>query len=370
MYLLLGRCLGVGGFAAVYLASVVPSSIVTSSSKGGAHMMAAMAAAAAAAAGPAGHSSDAVTFAVKVFHSSKPGVTDGELQRMAAQELRSLELLRGYNTAAQLMAVGELVTSPTHSAHSATGIAAANASNSRPSAAAGHMIDVRSGSSSSKLSDDQLPRCAVLELAQFSLHEVVQRLKRCSEVYASAVARELLTFLEAAQSGATGYVITHRDLKPANILVRATGSIAVADFGACHITKAAAAAAAGVSMQTGIGTVMYAPPELYDVPEQSSDSSGGGGGYDGSIDVFALGVIVVEMLAGGGGWMASVTSRRSARDSWHTSTGSSSCSGWWTASCHCLVGCPCQQQRCSSLAAAVGLARSGRQQQQQGSRSA
>jgi serine/threonine protein kinase len=293
MYLLLGRCLGVGGFAAVYLASVVPSSIVTSSSKGGAHMMAAMAAAAAAAAGPAGRSSDVVSFAVKVFHSSKPGVADSELQHMAVQELRALELLRGFNTAAQLMAVGELVTSPTDSTHSAAGNVAADGSG--PSAA-GRVVDGSgsSSSNSSKLSNAQLPRCAVMELAQFSLHEVVQRLKRCSEEYASAVAREVLTFLEFARSGATGYVITHRDLKPANILVRASGSIAVADFGSCHITKAAAAAAAaaGVSMQTGIGTPLYAAPEVYDEPEQS-------GGYDSSIDVFALGVIVVEMLAGG-----------------------------------------------------------------------
>jgi serine/threonine protein kinase len=299
MYLLLGRCLGVGGFADVYEASLVPSNdIFTSSSNGHAHTVATVAAAAAAAAGPAGRSSGAVTFAVKVYHSSKPGVADSYLQHLAAQELHALELLRGFNTAVQLMAEGELVTSPTYSTHSETGNAVADVSKCSGAPPAGCVIDV-SGSSSSKLGSARLPRCAVLELAQFSLHEVVQRLVRCSEVYASAVAHEVLSLLEIAQSGAHGYMITHRDLKPANILVRANGSIAVADFGACHITKAtaaAAAAAAGAGMQTRIGTVFYAAPELRHEPEQSSDSSGGG--YDGSVDVFAVGVIVVEMLAG------------------------------------------------------------------------
>jgi serine/threonine protein kinase len=143
-------------------------------------------------------------------------------------------------------------------------------------------------------------------------------------------------FLDYCQNGQLGCIIVHRDLKPANILLRLDDSIAVSDFGVCHIIKlsaagegsaqqveeqqqlpnapaaawpgpAAVAAAAAAPLYTNIGTPFYAAPDVYGTGAAAASSGGSDGGdssssskrsYDASVDVFALGVVVVEMLLG------------------------------------------------------------------------
>jgi len=76
--------------------------------------------------------------------------------------------------------------------------------------------------------------------------------------------------------------VVHRDLKPGNIMLRDDGTIALIDFG---ISKSA-------SMPTGDGWIISGTP-YYMSPEQAN-----GEATDERTDLYALGVIVYQMLVG------------------------------------------------------------------------
>jgi len=80
--------------------------------------------------------------------------------------------------------------------------------------------------------------------------------------------------------------VIHRDIKPANILLEA-GHAAVADFG---IARAVDAAGGGRLTETGL--VLGSP--LYMSPEQALGEKN----LDGRSDLYALGCVLYEMLAG------------------------------------------------------------------------
>ncbi len=75
--------------------------------------------------------------------------------------------------------------------------------------------------------------------------------------------------------------IVHRDLKPSNIFYE-NGYVKIGDYG---LTKAISASR-HVSHTITVGTVHYMAPEI------------GAGRYDRSIDIYALGVLLYEMLTG------------------------------------------------------------------------
>ena len=79
--------------------------------------------------------------------------------------------------------------------------------------------------------------------------------------------------------------IIHRDLKPANILINDTGLLKIVDFGV------AAAAKSGDTQLTKTGYVIGSPK--YMAPEQILGKK-----VDERADIYSLGVIIYEMLAG------------------------------------------------------------------------
>jgi len=78
--------------------------------------------------------------------------------------------------------------------------------------------------------------------------------------------------------------IVHRDLKPENIFLLADGGVKVLDFG---LARAVSGPAQHFHNETLVGTAAYmAPEQIVDQPT------------DGRTDVFALGVVLYEMLTG------------------------------------------------------------------------
>jgi serine/threonine protein kinase len=76
--------------------------------------------------------------------------------------------------------------------------------------------------------------------------------------------------------------LVHRDVKPGNVLMASDGSVKVADLGIAEATRSR-----GAGRSPALGTPGYASPEQVR-----------GDAVDGRADLYALGVIVYEMLTG------------------------------------------------------------------------
>jgi serine/threonine protein kinase len=115
-----------------------------------------------------------------------------------------------------------------------------------------------------------------------SLRRLLEAEQRLSVRDATRIARQVADALgHAHQHG-----VVHRDVKPDNILLDDTGHVLVTDFG---IAKAAQEAA--VSQLTTEGMVVGTPH--YMSPEQAT-----GERVDARSDIYALGIVLYQMLAG------------------------------------------------------------------------
>src|SRR6266480_4951039 len=112
-----------------------------------------------------------------------------------------------------------------------------------------------------------------------SLRERLQQAKRLPVEDATRIAREVADALDYAHR----HGVVHRDIKPENILLQ-DGHAVVADFGIGKAVTAAAITRTGVT----IGTPAYMSPE-----QAAGDET-----IDGRSDLYSLGCVLYEMLAG------------------------------------------------------------------------
>jgi tetratricopeptide (TPR) repeat protein/predicted Ser/Thr protein kinase len=94
---------------------------------------------------------------------------------------------------------------------------------------------------------------------------------------------EMATQIAEGLNAAHSKEIVHRDIKPANVMLTSSGTVKIMDFGLAKLK--------GTTKLTKAGTTMGTLP--YMSPEQA-----GGKDVDGRSDIFSLGVMLYEIVAG------------------------------------------------------------------------
>jgi serine/threonine-protein kinase len=105
---------------------------------------------------------------------------------------------------------------------------------------------------------------------------------------------DIATQIVAALNAAHRSGIVHRDIKPENVMLREDGLVKVLDFGLAKLTEKKGDAAGGprATVKTIPGAVMGTA--AYMSPEQARGLE-----VDERTDIFSVGVVLYEMLAGG-----------------------------------------------------------------------
>lgn len=128
-------------------------------------------------------------------------------------------------------------------------------------------------------SDGDLVFLTMDYVAGRSLREILDRDGPLPPERAKEIVRQLASALEAAHDQG----VVHRDLKPENVLIAESGEAFITDFGVARSVTTAGLTRAGAV----VGTLDYLSPE-----QARSDE------VDGRSDLYALGIVLFEMLSG------------------------------------------------------------------------
>jgi hypothetical protein len=138
------------------------------------------------------------------------------------------------------------------------------------------------------LEEHEGARFLVLELVEGEMLSTRLLRGRLAPKHALEIARQVAAALEAAHERG----VVHRDLKPANVMLTRDGLVKVLDFGlAKHALHHNEQTATGATLVTEIGFIMGTT--AYMSPEQARGDLVGP-----QSDLWALGVVVYEMLSG------------------------------------------------------------------------
>jgi len=121
-----------------------------------------------------------------------------------------------------------------------------------------------------------------------SLGQLLETQKKLDIGDAARITRQVADALAYAHS----HEIVHRDIKPDNILLDKSGHVLVTDFG---IAKAAQAAK---EKKTGASTQLTSEGAVVGTPQYMSPEQAAGDPLDGRSDIYSLGIVLYQMLAG------------------------------------------------------------------------
>jgi serine/threonine protein kinase len=108
---------------------------------------------------------------------------------------------------------------------------------------------------------------------------------------------DLAAQVAAALAAASEAGIVHRDIKPENVMVRRDGLVKVLDFGLAKLTEAAPPVVDSQA-STLIGNSGTEPGVVMGTPRYMSPEQWRGENVDARTDIFSLGVMLYEMIAG------------------------------------------------------------------------
>ncbi len=128
--------------------------------------------------------------------------------------------------------------------------------------------------------EDDEDFCLIMQIAsKGQLYTIIKRLKRLDQRTAAQYMREVLSAIKYLHT--RNPPIIHRDIKPENILLDQEGRCKLADFGWSNFDDGKK------HRETYCGTPEYLAPEMVTKS-----------GHDESVDIWALGVLLFEMLTG------------------------------------------------------------------------
>ena len=128
--------------------------------------------------------------------------------------------------------------------------------------------------------EDDEDFCLIMQIAsKGQLYSVIKRLKRLDQRTAAQYMREVISAIKYLHTRKPP--IIHRDIKPENILLDQDGRCKLADFGWSNFDDGTK------NRDTYCGTPEYLAPEMVTKS-----------GHDESVDIWALGVLLFEMLTG------------------------------------------------------------------------